>query len=496
MNRYVPSPVIASTISHCRALARPPQQVRRLHVDQPSQRPTLRLCPRTKAEKGGDARLARLVPWIFRNEVANMEDLRKLGEPAVLANVENSEGRELGVALCNLQKGSEVSNVNIVGRMVTDNIHLTVDRNLLATRIRRSLRHREALSSAAAKSIGASSVPFYRLLNGEGDQIPGVLCDRYGDKLVLHFTAFAAEKLLLEPLLDALEEVLKPSAIVIRGDMLGSRGIDRMLDLLQGCIPRVARGSFEGPVVFPDESGLVFEANLLDESFESGRFFEDRPLRALLREFSHEFGLQVASGEGGLDVPQNKEPPRVLSLFGESLGLALAAKGAQLTMLINGDLGDVGQQERASSVASRNGCAERLQILSPIGISADDKITQQAEAALKQHASEGMGTYHVVTLETPPLAPSYSKVEEGLQRYTAWVALAAGATRPGGILLIVCRSRTLTVAQFLRFVNLGLWAAKRHGAIIHRGAAAPFDFPMSLGLPHTREMQSIALRLH
>merc|ERR1719174_276546 len=154
------------------------------------------MLPRTSAERGGDARLARLVPWIFRNEVANAKELQALGESALLVNVESSDGRELGSAVCNLKTGGK-KNINILGRMLSNNAYLPIDQSFFVARIRRALQHRERFFG--------SDCTFHRLLNAEGDDIPGIVCDRYGNVLCLQFMAAGMESLFREIVLDALE---------------------------------------------------------------------------------------------------------------------------------------------------------------------------------------------------------------------------------------------------------------------------------------------------
>lgn len=237
----------------------------------PSLRPTLRMVPRTTAERGGDARVSRLVPWVFRNEVSNFEELRTLG-PALLVNVENADGHEVGVAVANLQTGG-TSSINVLGRMLADNMNQTIDPPFFTLRIKRALQHRERVFQE----------PFYRLLNGEGDQVPGVVCDRYGDVLCVQFMAAAMQLLFEDQVCDALAEVLSPRTIIVRCDPLA----DRRLELAPMALPRVVRGTYEGPTVFLD-SGFTFHSDLLAEHWSSGRYFAERDARTLAVKLAHE----------------------------------------------------------------------------------------------------------------------------------------------------------------------------------------------------------------
>lgn len=422
----------------------------------PAGRPTMRTVPRTKPERGGDARVSRSVPWIFRNEVANVPQLRDLKEKSLLVNVENAEGRELGAAVCNLQKGGKTG-VNIFARMVSSNVNVVLDQKFFADRIRRAMRHRQQV-------FGSKSL-FYRLLNGEGDEAPGVVCDRFGDVLCVQFTAAAVEEMFKEIILDALEEVLSPSAIIVRSDAC----VDRQLEMMSVQLPYVARGSYSNPTILPSEDGFVFEIDLLAEVASSGRFFEECSQRELVVQ---EFLRRRSSGDSS---------QRVLGLFSESLGLACAARGARTTF--SGGAAESAWRPRIDALAAKHSYADRVEHVS-LDASQSSSLSENDRAS-----------FDIVTLEPPALAPTYGKLEDGMQQYTAWVALAAAATRPHGLLLVVCRSRTMNATRLIKCVNLGIWSAQRQAALIHREACAPMDFPVHLALPGTNGMQVLGLRM-
>lgn len=431
-------------------------------VGEPASRPTLLLVPRHTEGRGGDARLtSRLVPWIFRNEVANAEELRKLGHPALVVNVENSEGRELGAAICNLQKGGRHGTLNIFARLLAENANVRIDRGFFAARLQLALRHRK-------QSFGAGQD--YRLFNAEGDLAPGIVCDRYGDVLCLQFTAAAMQLLLEQEVLEALDRVLQPKAIVLRCDPIA----DRKLEHAPMRAPAVVKGSYEAPVLLA-ERGFTYEADLMAEGWEQGRFFMERAQRAYLRQLIEGGALSGGGRTGG-----SKQRPRVLSLFGESLGIFCAQLGADAICATG--LGPV-TQPALEALARRNDCQDRVSYLR----------LEAAEAALL--GGDLVGSCDLVTLEPPALAATYGRVEAGSQRYTAWVALAATALRPGGLLLFACRSRAMTAVRLLRCINLGLWSVRRRGRLVHRVASAGPDFPVHLALPDTNALQVFCVRL-
>merc|ERR1711957_373713 len=100
----------------------------------------------------------------------------------------------------------------------------------------------------------------------------------------------------------------------------------------------------------------------------------------------------------------------------------------------------------------------------------------------------------IVTLEPPALAPTFGKLDDGMRQYTAWVAFAAAALKSNGLLVVVCRSRTMTADKLFRFINLGVWSAKRKATVVHRSQGAGADFPVNLSLPD-QGLQTVALRI-
>eukprot|EP00927_Polykrikos_kofoidii_P065164 TRINITY_DN60952_c0_g1_i1.p1 TRINITY_DN60952_c0_g1~~TRINITY_DN60952_c0_g1_i1.p1 ORF type:complete len:598 (-),score=80.82 TRINITY_DN60952_c0_g1_i1:78-1808(-) len=479
------------------------------------ERPTLRFVARRSAGRGGDARVCRLVPWIYRDEVENFDELRDVGHPALLVDVENSQGRELGAAVCNLQKGR--GSINILARMLTDNANAPIDSGFFAARMRSALQHREPLfggggdvtstlsasSSSSSSSLPASSLssragPSYRLLNGEGDQLPGVICDRFGDQLCLQFASAAMETLFETEILDALESILEPRVIVVRCDQRS----DRRLDHAPLLPPRIARGNMPtGPIHLPPEQGnnFAFVADLLREGWTSGRYFQERHLRqVLLRMLNRSSDGSGPNTLSASDVDSARSHPveqRVLSLFGESLGVFCASAasdggGIQVEYVISCPQGKEtdknleGERRRAVEVlASANGCSDRVNFLD---------VGPPGPGALGE---AGRAAYDMVILEPPALAPTYGRLEDGMKQYSAWMGAAAAATRPRGLLVLVCRSRTMTAVRLLRCANLGIWSAGRQARLVHRFSAGGADFPINMGLSDTLDFQVLCFRV-
>lgn len=138
--------------------------------------------------------------WIYSNEIDITKTPLKAFMPGDLVRIENSQGRFFGIGYIN-------PNTLLAARVLTTHRYATIDTDFFIKRIRQALALRETLYSK----------PYYRLIFGESDGLPGLVVDRFGDVLVVQISTHGMER--LRPLLfEALIEVLKPTAILARDD--------------------------------------------------------------------------------------------------------------------------------------------------------------------------------------------------------------------------------------------------------------------------------------
>ena len=122
---------------------------------------TLRL--RSKA----DRRLKLGHLWIYSNEVDVKSTPLKNFNVGEVVQVENDSGQSLGMAYVN-------PNSLICGRLISRDKDYTLDKSLLIHRINVALGLRDYLFDQ----------PYYRLIYGDSDLLPGLVVDRFGDILV------------------------------------------------------------------------------------------------------------------------------------------------------------------------------------------------------------------------------------------------------------------------------------------------------------------------
>lgn len=146
---------------------------------------------------GKEARLQAGHPWIYRSEIARVEDE---DEPGAMAHVRDSRGRFLGRATVNMKS-------QIAGRLLS-RIDEPIDEGFFERRIREAVRR----CGRTLSGPGAS-----RLIFSEADHLPGLIVDRYADLLVVQILTAGMER--LRPMLFvALRAAIQPRAIYERSD--------------------------------------------------------------------------------------------------------------------------------------------------------------------------------------------------------------------------------------------------------------------------------------
>src|SRR5690606_2644843 len=203
-----------------------------------------------------DRRIKKGHLWIYSNEVNNAKTPLKSFAPGDLAEVCSASGQPLGLAFVN-------PNALICGRLLTRDSRQNLGVKFLQHRITQALHLRERCFPE----------PYYRLVYGDADLLPGVVIDRYGDYLVVQI-AVAGFDLLLEDLLAALTKVLQPKGIVIRNNH-SARELEGLDDTVQ----------IIGEV--PDRLALVENGTRFEVSATTGQktgwFYDHRVSRAYLQ---------------------------------------------------------------------------------------------------------------------------------------------------------------------------------------------------------------------
>lgn len=236
---------------------------------------------RLRLKKNADRRIKAGHLWIYSNEVDTAATPLKGLQPGQQCGIEHASGQVLGVAYVH-------PNNLICARMVSEKPDQQLDVELLKARIRQALALRETFYDR----------PFYRLVYGESDLLPGLIVDRFGDVLAVQLNTAGMDVLKDEVLL-ALREVLQPVAVVWRNDASARQqeGLESYVALAWGELP---------DQVLAEENTCSFEVPILDGQ-KTGWFYDHRPNRtALMPLVKGKRVLDVFSYRGGWGIPLAK----------------------------------------------------------------------------------------------------------------------------------------------------------------------------------------------
>src|SRR5687767_2060149 len=203
--------------------------------------------PVLKLKRGEDRRLRAGHPWIFSNEVDTAATPLTRFERGARVRVHSDRDQFLGYAYVN-------PNALICARIVGRDPAYPLDRSLIVHRLNVALALRQRLSSA----------PYYRLVFGESDGLPGLVLDRYAG-VVVGQIATAGMEALKADIEEAVRKVLHPDALIWKNDS-GARDLEHL--------PEVTELAFgeEPREIEVEESGLRFVAPLR-EGQKTGWFY-------------------------------------------------------------------------------------------------------------------------------------------------------------------------------------------------------------------------------
>jgi 23S rRNA (cytosine1962-C5)-methyltransferase len=292
-----------------------------------------------------------------------------------------------------------------------------------------------------------------RLVNSEGDDLSGLIVDRYGEHLAVQVTA-AALVPRLEQISDILESLVAPRGILLRG-------ADRGLAKLEGLhLPdRVIRGAPPAGPIFVSERGLRFGIDLA-EGQKTGYYLDQRDNRQAAGAY--------ARGR------------RVLDMFCYSGGFAVAcaAGGARSVLAVDSS---AKATVLAKANADLNGAA--------------NVTVETADAFEKLDALSAAGErFGMVILDPPKFARSRASLEDALRAYHRINRVAVDLLEPGGILVTCSCSGSVPRDDFLQMLAGVAQRSRRPIQLLECRGAAP-DHPVSASCLEGEYLKCIIARV-
>ncbi|WP_447554168.1 class I SAM-dependent rRNA methyltransferase [Vreelandella sp. EE22] len=391
---------------------------------------------RLRLNKNADRRLKAGHLWIYSNEVDTKETPLKEFAAGEAALIEASNGKAIGVAYVNPHS-------LICARIMSRDPEMRLDRSLFVHRFNQALALRQRMFDK----------PFYRLIHGEGDLLPGLVIDRFGDVLVVQLNT-AGMQALADEIVDALEKVVKPEVIVFRNDTGGRRqeGLEAQVEVVKGVLP---------DEVLIEENGARFVVPVLNGQ-KTGWFYDHRVNRAWLNG-------QVA-GKRVLDV---------FSYVG-GWGVQAAASGASEVLCIDSSAAAL---EQVARNAELNGVHEQ------VAIGEGDAF--EALAALKADGEQ----FDVVILDPPAFIKKRKDIPNGERAYARLNREAMRLLGRDGLLLSASCSMHLAQDRLVDVVRGAVRHQDRHGQVIFQGHQGP-DHPVHPAIPETSYLKALGVRVY
>ena len=383
---------------------------------------------------GHAARLRHGHPWAYSNELV-IDAAAKALPPGGVVRLADAGGEALGRAFFNPHS-------LIAARWLDGDAEAAVDAAFLGQRLAAALALRERLFAD----------PHYRLVHAEGDGLPGLIVDRFGDVLVCQPNGAGIDRLMPE-VIDALDALLAPRAVVIRADA----PVRRLEGLAQSV--GVARGAIDGPIAVI-EDGARFLADPIAGQ-KTGWYFDQRDNRAFL--------ARLAKGA------------RVLDAYAYSAGFALRLALAGAVEAVAVDRSDAALDLGARAAAGL-GIAERCRF-----------VRAEAFADLARRADAGE-RFDIVIADPPSFAKSRREIKPALRGYRKLARLAAAVVAAKGFLFIASCSHNVSLADFTEAARRGIGDAGRRGRTLRVAGAGP-DHPRHLALPETDYLKALVLQL-
>ncbi len=371
-----------------------------------------------RLKKHEDRRLRAGHAWVYSNEVDVKQTPLGNFEPGEVVQVEDARGKALGMACINPA-------TLICARLYSRRVPQPLDQAYLVKRLRQALELRQRVFEK----------PFYRLVYGESDGLPGLVVDRFDTILVAQITTAGMERV-REPIVDALETVLSPAVILLRNDSPAREleGLEKYVETALGSLPER---------VELEENGTRFAAPLAGRQ-KTGWYYDHRLNRLRMQNYV--------------------EAQRVLDVFSYigAWGVqALQAGASQVTCVDSSEV----FLELARDNAALNGRDDAIRTV------AGDAF--EVLKALRQDGEQ----YDVVVLDPPAFIKRRKDIKEGSVAYQRINRLAMQLTRPGGILVSASCSWHLKRSQLLEAMRKAAGMNGQNLQILEQGHQGP-DHPV------------------
>lgn len=366
-------------------------------------------------------------PWIYRTDLAATPS----AEPGAIVRVVDRKKRYWGQAL--------YSSKSLIALRLLTRENRAFDRAFLAERIAAAETFRKQVAAGAAA---------YRMVSGEGDQLPSLIIDRYGDSFVIQ-TLSQGMEVLKPSIVEILQEQFSPRSILERNDV-PVRELEGLPEL---------KGILAGEMI----TDLVLEENEVKFRFDllvgqkTGAFLDQRENRAAARAYARGRCLDCFTYTGGFALTVARRCESVLGIDSSAEAIKQARDNQKLNAITNVEFKEAN-------------CFDFLK--------ASDQAGERFDA---------------IVLDPPPFARHKSNVESALRGYKELNLRALKMLNPGGYLITCSCSFHVSEADFLEAIAGAALDAHRIVSVVERRTQSR-DHPILLTVPETHYLKCLILR--
>jgi 23S rRNA (cytosine1962-C5)-methyltransferase len=316
------------------------------------------------------------------------------------------------------------------------------DATFFHERVKRAVERRELLG------LPSSETNAVRMVNAEGDDLPGLVVDLFDDVAVVQIGT-AGMKRREGAIFDAIEAHLSPRAIIDRTSAATARS--ERFTAGQG----VVRGNTDIAALSFVERGLRYELPLTLAQ-KTGFYMDQRPMRGRVE--------QLARGR------------RVLDAYSYVGAFAMAAARGGATEVVAVDESALAL-EIGAECARSNGFVERIRYL-------------RGDARERLNAAGREGGFDLVLCDPPKFAPTKGSRSGALGAYQKLAQAACRATKPGGLLLFSSCSAAVGLDALTRALALGAREVNLRATVLERFYQG-FDHPVVAAFPEGLYLKSV-----
>lgn len=371
-------------------------------------------------------------PWVFSGAIASLPDNIEEGE---MVRVISADNKILGIG--HFQIGSIAVRILQFG-------DAELPEDFFRQRLESAFRLRKTLG------LIRDDNNCYRLVHGEGDFLPGLVIDIYGDTAVVqaHSPGMHFERLKIADALTRLPDARIRNVYYKSETTLPFKArLDPQNDYLTGC--------FDGNIAV--ENGLRFNIDWL-RGQKTGFFVDQRENRALLEKFSN--------------------GRTVLNMFCYTGGFSVYA--------MRGGAASVDSVDSSAKAAALTDANIELNFPN------DERHHTHAVDAFKFLAEMEKDKYDLIILDPPAFAKHRSALKNGLIGYRKLNAKAFEKIKSGGVLFTFSCSQVVTREMFRLAVFTAASQSGRKVRILHQ-LTQPADHPVDISHPEGEYLKGLVL---